>query len=318
VTSMAAVSVRWRRRHLFGLRLAMIVLAFVLGGLGRVAETPAAVAGTSRPDQGKTFLWAVSSSTATVHLLGSIHVASPDTYPLDPRIESAFERSRILILEAPLDPAAQMEMALTLTRAGTYPEGETIDLRLDHATLERLQEQLKKVGIPFATVRSLRPWLLATVLIVGEMQRLGYQPSLGIDRYFAEKATGRKQVLTLETVDEQVTLFAGMSETMQESVLRETLARMQDLQAQMKRVFALWRSGDAQTLDGSLVAPIRRDYPELHKKLFADRNRRMAAAVEGYLGASGDHFVVVGSGHLTGPEGILELLRAKGYTPVQR
>jgi uncharacterized protein YbaP (TraB family) len=44
----------------------------------------------------------------------------------------------------------------------------------------------------------------------------------------------------------------------------------------------------------------------------------MAEAVTGYLGANGHHFVVVGSGHLTGPAGILELLRVKGHAPLQQ
>jgi len=71
-------------------------------------------------------------------------------------------------------------------------------------------------------------------------------------------------------------------------------------------------------MDGLLVAQIRKDYPEMHQKIFAVRNRKMADAVEGYLKGTGVYFVVVGSGHLTGPDGVLEMLQGKGYAAIQR
>jgi uncharacterized protein YbaP (TraB family) len=63
---------------------------------------------------------------------------------------------------------------------------------------------------------------------------------------------------------------------------------------------------------------MRRDFPDVFQRLFVDRNRRMATAIDGYLRTTGEYFVVVGSGHLVGPEGILDLLRAKGHLPIQQ
>jgi uncharacterized protein YbaP (TraB family) len=283
---------------------------------GWVAPDPAAV-DASRP--AKTFLWTVTSPTATVHLLGSIHVASPDLYPLDPRIEAAFERSSVLVLELPVHPEARRAAAEQLRVAGTYPAGETLDAHLDPVLLERLQEHLRARAVPFAAARGLRPWLLATSILFDEMQRQGYHPALGIDRYFAARAAAdRKRVLALETIAEQVALLAGMSERAQEAMLRDALAGLDRLGEVLGEAVRRWRAGDADGVERLLIAPTRAQSPEVYQRLFAERNARMTAALEGYLRAAGERFVVVGCGHLVGQGGILDRLRVQGYRPVQQ
>jgi uncharacterized protein YbaP (TraB family) len=277
-----------------------------------------AVTAQNPPRQTGTFMWRIDSPTATVHLLGSVHVASQDMYPLDPRIESAFQRAQTLVLETSLDPAAQVQMGQKMAAAGIYPPGDSIDLHLDRETLGLLQQRLKASGPPFSSVRAYRPWFVAVILVLAEMQRLGYHPHLGIDTYFAERAKARKRVVGLETIDEQVALFSGMPDTVQEGMLKDALTKLDELGALMATTQSLWRRGDARAVDELMLAPMRRDFPDVFQRLFADRNRKMATAIEGYLKTSGEYFVVVGSGHLIGPEGVLELLQVKGHAVVQQ
>jgi len=276
------------------------------------------VTAQSPPQQSRVFLWRIASPTVTVHLLGSVHVASQDIYPLDPRIESAFQRAQTLVLETSLDPAAQVQMGQKMAAAGIYPPGDSIDLHLDRETLGLLQQRLKTSGAPFTTLRSYRPWFVAVILVLDEMQRVGYHPQLGIDTYFAERARNGKRVVGLETIDEQIALFSGMSDALQEGMLKDALTKLDGLGALMAKAQSLWRTGDAKAIEELLVAPMRRDFPDVFRRLFVDRNRKMATAIEGYLKTTGEYFVVVGSGHLIGPEGILDLLQTKGYVLVQQ
>ena len=41
----------------------------------------------------KTFLWKVQSKTNTVYVMGSIHYLKKEMYPLNEKIENAFEKS---------------------------------------------------------------------------------------------------------------------------------------------------------------------------------------------------------------------------------
>jgi uncharacterized protein YbaP (TraB family) len=319
-----AIAAGARRRHRLGVGIGLtLLLALVAacadGPAPRPAAPDAAVAGrVAEPPRGGTFLWTIASPTATVHLLGSIHLASRDIYPLDPRIEGTFRRASVLVIETPLDPAAQREAARKFAQVGMYPPDDALDRHVRPDLIAALEQRLPPTGLPFGGARRMRPWLLATVLVLREMQRLGYEPAYGIDKYFADQAVGRKAILTLETLDEQIAVFAGMPDRVQEALLAETLGKLDQLGPLMATALRLWQAGDAAGLDRALVAPTRTAYPELFQRIFLDRNRRMVDAVAGYLRGGGESFVVVGAGHLVGPGGMLDLVRARGYQPVQR
>ena len=59
------------------------------------------------------------------------------------------------------------------------------------------------------------------------------------------------------------------------------------------------------------------DYPDLYRKMVTDRNRAWLQPIEGYLAGDRDVMVVVGSMHLVGDDGLVTLLRRKGYTVSQ-
>jgi len=56
-----------------------------------------------------------------------------------------------------------------------------------------------------------------------------------------------------------------------------------------------------------------RDYPELKAKVIDERNRSWIAQIEQFLKMDDDILVVVGAAHLVGQEGVIELLKARGY-----
>src|SRR5436189_3272501 len=81
---------------------------------------------TAYAQSGRAFMWVAKSDTATVYLLGSMHAAQKDLYPLDDRIENAFTKSDALVVEVDeteLDLQAQLQLAAK----GTYPSGDQLD-----------------------------------------------------------------------------------------------------------------------------------------------------------------------------------------------
>ena len=59
------------------------------------------------------------------------------------------------------------------------------------------------------------------------------------------------------------------------------------------------------------------DYPDLYEKLIGARNRAWLPAIEELLAGDRDAMVVVGAMHLVADDGIIEMLRQKGYTVTQ-
>ena len=43
-----------------------------------------------------------------------------------------------------------------------------------------------------------KPWFLAMTIISLEFVKLGYDPNFGVDKYFMDKAAGKKEILELE------------------------------------------------------------------------------------------------------------------------
>ena len=58
-------------------------------------------------------------------------------------------------------------------------------------------------------------------------------------------------------------------------------------------------------------------YPDLYERLNSARNRAWMPVIEELLVGPRDAMVIVGAMHLVGEDGIVEMLRQKGYTVTQ-
>jgi hypothetical protein len=262
------------------------------------------------------FLWQVKSPTATVYLLGSVHVASAAMYPLDARIDRAFASADTVVFETPMDASAQQQAATLMQSAGMYASPDSLDKHVDQKTMARLGEALRTLGLPLQVVLAMRPWMASLTLTILKLQTLGYQADLGIDQHY-HAAAGKKRVAALETIEQQVALFRDMPDATQVAALRQTLEQLHELPDLMRRATDAWRQGDIAAFEKLLIEPTRKQYPELYRRLLVERNRRMAAAIEDYLERQGTTFVVVGGGHLVGRDSVVRVLERKGHKPKQ-
>jgi uncharacterized protein YbaP (TraB family) len=57
--------------------------------------------------------------------------------------------------------------------------------------------------------------------------------------------------------------------------------------------------------------------PLLYQRLLVDRNRNWLPKIEALFARRGRALVVVGAAHLVGPDGVVAMLKAKGYTVEQ-
>lgn len=276
-------------------------------------------AGEKSSAEQKCFLWKIQSKSATVYILGSIHMAKPDIYPLPQKIEESFAKSAVLALEA--DPAKAQDTALLrqMLVAAAYAKGGTLNEHLSRETFELARREIERLGLPMETFNRTKPWFLAMSIETLEFQRLDYDPANGIDVYFAGKAAGKKQIVELESFDYQIRLLNGFSDREQELFLVYTLKDTAILKDEIEELMAAWRTGDTKSME-RLVTRTLTESPELQPifdKLFFKRNREMTARIEQLLKGKQTVFVAVGAAHLVGKEGIIEQLRGKGFTEEQ-
>jgi uncharacterized protein YbaP (TraB family) len=92
---------------------------------------------------------------------------------------------------------------------------------------------------------------------------------------------------------------------------------MDHLERNVSEIVRAWKSGDVESLEEHLLAGMR-DYPEIHRKVIDERSRRWMPQIEGLLSRGENPLIVVGAGHLVGKNGLIQLLKARGYRVEQQ
>lgn len=265
----------------------------------------------------KAFLWRVKSNSVTVYILGSVHLLKKENYPLKPAIEFAFEQANKLVLEVDLNGPGQENLAQSLLKKGMSPDGKTLEESVTPETYQLAEKRAREMGIEIQAFSRLKPWLVALTISTAKLQSLGFDPNYGIDKYFSDKARkAKKETLGLETVEYQINLFDGMPSSVQEMLLRQTLKDLDVMEKEVTRIIRSWTTGDIETAEKILLESFR-EYPDIYQRLISDRNRMWLPQIEELLKGKEDCLVIVGAGHLVGQGGVIELLRARGYSVEQ-
>jgi len=262
----------------------------------------------------KNFLWRVGSGTNTVYLMGSLHFFRKEIYPLNKRIENAFDQANILVVEANVNDITKIDIQ-KLVDSALYLDLETLEKHVSTETYELIKKELGRLGLPLEMINRQKPWFLALVLESLELLRLGFDPNYGIDKYFLSKAEGKKKILELESLDYQISLLSNFSDKDQELFLLYTLRDLNILEQELGRLTQAWISGDTKNMESILTRSISEDkgLSPIFEKLIYERNKKMVSKIEDFLRTKEIYFVIVGAGHLVGDQGVIEILKGKGY-----
>jgi uncharacterized protein YbaP (TraB family) len=264
--------------------------------------------------QTRSFLWEVRSATATAYILGSIHFANESFYPLNDPIEKAFANSSQLVVEInPLTIDSQ-KLEQLLVSNSLYRGDETIIDHIQPETLRRLNRHLEKNQIPAEFAYKMKPALTAITLSTAQLIRMGYSPELGIDSYFCKRAAGNREIIELETIEEQLSLFFEIPD--EELFLQYTLNDLENMETLFSRIIDAWKMGDESAMSAVLFKPFA-NTPQLEpilNRVYYDRNIKMASKIRELLTKEQNVFIVVGAGHLVGEKGIIQILKNDDFT----
>jgi uncharacterized protein len=285
----------------------LLILALCTSAL--VCTTSAA----QTPASGKHFLWTVRQGTNVLYLAGSVHALGKDVYPLPAVFEKAFEASGTLVEEINLAEAESLSAAPMLLAKGMYGDGRTFENAVSKETAALVNEKFKQTGLPVEMFRPMKPWMVMLMLTALEAQKMGLDAALGLDKYFYDKANAaKKPVVGLETAEFQIDRFDKMSEKLQEQMLLSTLNEFDAQGSELKGMIGSWQRGDIAGLEKTVLTSFK-EYPEAYTSLIVDRNRSWIPQLEKCLSRPMPCFVVVGAAHMVGPDGLLNLLKVKGY-----
>jgi uncharacterized protein YbaP (TraB family) len=261
--------------------------------------------------------WELSSEDGASkgYLMGAMHLANSSFYPLNPSVLKGFDASSVLMVELDDSRIEPEEQQRLLEKYAYYPEGVSYRDHMSEALADKVEVMFSSLGVEGADTIFARykPGLLGVTLAAVQAQALGYSVQYGIDSYFLEKGRFHKKIEELESFEFQMSLIAALPSD--EESFGDALLNMADFESEWRGLENAWKEGRADELYRLAIGDGLRDFPSLeayYDLLFFKRNIKMADKI-GQCIQTDICFVVVGAGHLVGPNGLVDLLERKGF-----
>ena len=274
---------------------------------------------------GEALIWQVSSETATVYLVGTIHVGLENLYPMQQVLLDAFYRSDALAVE--LDTVSferNFQDQMRMVEMMVFDDGTTVEDHVSAETFEMLELRLADMSaLERHAVSVMRVGAIAMTLMQVQLDEWGFMDVPGVDHFFLDLAHEiGKEIIEVETMEFQIGLIVGFSSALQELQLREVLETpAEEALELMNTMFNLWLTGDAEGLR-ELLDESNREFaneePELFEEyntaMMLNRDIAMTELVIEMLSGNQTIFFAVGAAHIVGENGVIEQLEAQGWT----
>jgi hypothetical protein len=266
-------------------------------------------------------LWEISGNglEAPSYLYGTVHVSDSRAYTFSDSVLARISETDVLAGELNLDMS--IFQSFQMLSAMFMPNDTTLrDLleREQYALVKRkLDKRLHSMGLLGMAdwVERMKPIYISMVLmdLSGAMEGHGSgRPAL--DLYLQQRARAkRKEVVGLETLEEQLSVFDRVPLREQALGLYEELAQDDGgagQRDQLDRMLDWYAAGELDSLYQLSLAGMDSTF---RVAMLDARNRNMAERMVPHWKQGKRLFVAVGAAHLPGEEGIVALLRRMGY-----
>ena len=263
-------------------------------------------------------LWVVKDADTTIYLFGTVHLLPTDTDWHYPALDQAMADSQTLYIElTDDDPATMTALVLRYGMDMSHP----LPTLLNHAEQLRLNIAANKAGVPGGTqtLSMMRPWMAALTLATAPLLKAGLDPEQGVDKQLKAQMSGAgKQVLGLETAEQQIRFLADMPRSVELAFLRSSIRDVDKGTIELTELIDAWKNGDVATIARLEDEDMRQTEPKLYQRLLVQRNGIWAGKIAEMLQQPGAIFIAVGAAHLAGPDSVQAQLHKLGIDAVRQ
>jgi uncharacterized protein len=320
-------------------RLALAAISLVLSldasraecvGTNLISELPsdtrdALVAKATAEPYARGNFWRATRGDQVIHLIGTYHADDPRHDTTLAAITPLIQDATTLLVEAGPDE----EKAL-MDRMGREPglmlitDGPTLPELLPKAEWDDLATAMSERGIPAFMAAKFRPWYISVVLSLPSCG-IASMTGRGLDGMVMETATAAKvPIKALEPYDTVFSIFGDLSMQDQLSMIRATMAtedRSEDFAITLADTYfqqdsrLIWEFMRYQALQVPDQPPevVEAEFARMEDALMIKRNRAWIPVIEDAV-VKGPVFAAFGSLHLSGQDGVLNLLQDAGFT----
>jgi uncharacterized protein len=247
------------------------------------------------------------------YIFGTFHAVCPtDMVPFE-SLDAYLAQSEQLLMEIDMDDPAEMQ---SMTRGLMIPDGKTLRDFLTAEQFAKVDEMMKNlVGVSVENVKMIKPSMLM-IMVLTSPKAIGCTPTTYDVSLMKDAVAKKMPVVGLETVASQIAVIDSKPIADQAKELHKLAEDPQKGVGELKKMMAVYKLRDADKLY-DLTDEMMTTDRKFQGKLLDDRNRAWIPKLESAFKEK-PTFVAVGAGHLGGKNGVIRLLRKKGYqvTPV--
>ncbi|MCL2480953.1 MAG: TraB/GumN family protein [Spirochaetaceae bacterium] len=194
------------------------------------------------------------------------------------------------------------------------PDNKSLELILSSETFNVIESLCEKYNYPVLELKYLKPHMAYTILTMHVITQFATVD--GVDTYFYEKAIEQdKKVEYFETQEFQFNLLANLGNEYGNSYYDYIFAvldsyKENQMEMEFSEMVDVLKNG---IVDNGAMEYEREYFPLVYEAMVKNRNNSWMPVIEKYLKTPAVEFILVGQGHLHGPDGLLNQLSEKGY-----
>lgn len=277
-------------------------------GIALVVTLASFTANTQVPTE-KALLWKISGNGLSTpsYLYGTFHLLCESDLQFSDSLKKTVASCKSIYLEIDMDdPSLAGQMASGMAMKDGHTMKEYLSDSIYNATSKALQAI---VGIPLDAVSNYKPMLLLSMVYPAALECQPGSPEME----FVKLAQANQVSLNgLESIQDQLDIFDKMPYQMQATELSKYVLDMNLMKAETNEMLNLYRQKDIVGL-GDYIKKTEYVQGDLEDVMLGNRNKNWIPKI---IEASKKEstFYAVGAGHLSGENGVINLLRKAGYT----
>ncbi len=243
---------------------------------------------------------------APSYLFGTMHMTCDAT--IDAATRKALEETKQLYLELDMDDPA---MQTTMMGGMMMKDGKTISSMVSEADFKQLDKVMtEKVGMSAMMLNMMKPFMLSAMLIPslldcpmqsfeGELMKITHEQG--------------EQVFGLETVEAQMAVFDAIPYQVQvDELMKGVRDGFVNDKKELARMMEVYKTKNLDAMMKLMSESDNKLNSGFSEELLSKRNRNWIPVIEQTAKAT-PTFFGVGAAHLGGDQGVIKLLRQKGY-----
>ncbi|HXX41496.1 MAG TPA: TraB/GumN family protein [Chthoniobacterales bacterium] len=266
-------------------------------------------------------IWRVAGAKAPCYLVGTVHSLSGSDFPISPDYNRVYDESKRLVFEIYFDP--QGDYNRKFDKAAAYPNGDGVQRHVHPKTWQIITANFGNASIfgkpgwlgdtyLSSGIQQMRPWAIAYYFF-GIPGYSDEHLRLGVDNDWMRRGLhSDKELVGLENDQEHIDVLAGMNDIESELILLEAIAFRNKMRPELDQLKAAWKRGDTATI-WALDQRFRKLDPGADARLIDLRNVKWVPKIRREFESGKPTAIVVGCGHMLGPNGLIALLERNGY-----